>query len=102
MTASTKLFTPIQVGNVTLAHRVVLAPLTRFRADTEYVHTQMGVEHYAQRAAVKGTMLIAEGTSIAPQAAGWSNVPGIYTQEQIAAWKTVSSTIRMLPELRVF
>jgi NADPH2 dehydrogenase len=90
MTVNAKLFTPTRVGNVTLAHRVVLAPLTRFRVDDAHVHTQMGVEHYAQRAAVRGTMLIAEATVIAPQAGGMSNVPGIYTEEQIAAWKAVS------------
>ena len=89
MTVSAKLFTPTKIGNVALAHRVVLAPLTRFRADKAHVHTHMGIEHYAQRAAVKGTMLITEATFIAPQAGGWSNVPGIYTQEQVAAWKAV-------------
>jgi NADPH2 dehydrogenase len=89
-TAATKLFTPIKIGSLTLAHRVVLAPLTRFRADKLHAHVPLGVEHYAQRAAVKGTLLVTEASFIAPQAGGYPNVPGIYTQEQIARWKAVS------------
>jgi 2,4-dienoyl-CoA reductase-like NADH-dependent reductase (Old Yellow Enzyme family) len=50
----------------------------------------MGVQYYTQRAAMKGTLLITEATFIAPQAGGTPNAPGIYTQEQIAAWKKVS------------
>jgi NADPH2 dehydrogenase len=90
MSTSPKLFTLAKVGDITLAHRVVLAPLTRFRADKTHTHTDLAVEYYTQRAAVKGTLLITEATFIAPQAGGYPNVPGIYTQEQIAAWKTVS------------
>jgi NADPH2 dehydrogenase len=97
MSAVPKLFTPTKVGDITLAHRIVLAPLTRFRADKTHTHTGLAVEYYAQRAAVKGTLLITEATFIAPQAGGYHNVPGIYTPEQIAAWKTVSNL--MLPNL---
>lgn len=85
-----RLFTPVAVGDITLQHRVVLAPLTRLRADDNHVHTHLGVEHYAQRAAVRGTLLITEATFIAPQAGGYHNVPGIWNDEQIAAWKSVS------------
>lgn len=86
-----KLFTPVKVGDVTLQHRVVLAPLTRFRADDNYVPlTNLVAEHYAERAAVRGTMLITEATFIAPQAGGYPSVPGIWSPEQIAAWKVVS------------
>ncbi|KAI0686790.1 NADH:flavin oxidoreductase/NADH oxidase [Cytidiella melzeri] len=91
--ATPKLFTPIKVGDVTLEHRVVLAPLTRFRADSSHVHTKLGVEHYAQRAAVRGTMLITEATFIAAQAGGYPNVPGIYNEEQIAAWKAIVDAV---------
>lgn len=87
--ATPKLFTPAQVGDVTLEHRVVLAPLTRFRADDNHVPTDLVVEHYAERAAVRGTLLITEATFIAGQAGGYPNVPGIWSQEQIAGWKKV-------------
>ncbi|KAI0701984.1 NADH:flavin oxidoreductase/NADH oxidase [Cytidiella melzeri] len=82
-----KLFTPVKVGGITLQHRVVLAPLTRFRADDNHVHTKMGVENYAKRAAVRGTMLITEASFIAAQAGGFRNAPGIWNQEQTAARK---------------
>ncbi|KAI0342408.1 NADH:flavin oxidoreductase/NADH oxidase [Trametopsis cervina] len=88
-----KLFTPLQVGDVTVQHRVVLAPLTRMRARKDHVHNEMAVEYYKQRAAVPGTMLITEATFIAPEAGGYDNIPGIYTQEQIAAWKPVVEAV---------
>ena len=85
------LFQPIKVGTIDLEHRVVLAPLTRLRADDEHVHTDMAVEYYSQRASTPGTLLITEATFIAPQAGGYSNVPGIWNEKQVAAWKKVHS-----------
>jgi NADPH2 dehydrogenase len=89
MSAEPKLFTPAKVGTVTLAHRVVMAPLTRYRANKAHVHGPMAVQYYSQRAAVKGTLLITEATYVAAQGGGYNNAPGIYTDEQIAAWKKV-------------
>ncbi|KZV68722.1 FMN-linked oxidoreductase [Peniophora sp. CONT] len=88
------LFTPIKVGHVRLQHRVVLAPTTRFRADDDYVHTDLAVEYYAQRASTPGTLLVTEGTIIAPQAGGgYPNVPGIWNEQQIAAWKKIADVV---------
>lgn len=84
-----KLFTPIDVGPNTLQHRVVLAPLTRLRARKDHVPSEMTVEHYEQRARVRGTLLVTEATLISPRAGGYRNVPGIWNDEQIAAWKLV-------------
>lgn len=84
-----KLFIPIMVGNLTLQHRVVLAPMTRLRAQKSHVHSQLATEYYQQRASTPGTLLIAETTIIAPQAGGYPNTPGIWSDEQIAAWKVV-------------
>lgn len=84
-----KLFTPIEVGRLQLAHRVVLAPLTRGRADVQRLHTALGVEYYAQRASMPGSLLITEATSIAAKAIGMPNTPGIWSDAQIAAWKPV-------------
>ena len=90
-----KLFQPIKVGDLQLQHRVVLAPLTRFRADSAHVHTDMGVEYYKQRASVRGTLLISEATYIAAQAGGMPNVPGIWTDAQIGlADGTAPKTLR--------
>ena len=87
MVATSKLFSPTRVGKMNLTHGVVLAPLTRFRADESHVHTDMAVEYYRQRASVPGTFLITEATLIAPKAGLYDNVPGLWNDEQIAAWK---------------
>lgn len=84
-----KLFTPFKLGGITLQHRVVLAPLTRNRADIHHVPTPMMAEYYAQRASTPGTLLITEATVIAPQAGGYKHVPGIWNEAQVAAWKRV-------------
>ena len=87
---SSKLFTPAHVGRMTLAHRIVYAPLTRLRANGNGVHGALAVEHYSQRASVPGTLLITEATVVAPFAAGRGpNSPGIWNDEQVAAWKKV-------------
>lgn len=66
-----------------------MAPLTRYRADKEHVHGPLAVDYYSQRASTPGTLLITEATFIAPRAGGMDNVPGIWSDEQIAAWKKV-------------
>ena len=84
-----KLFQPIRVGTANLQHRVVLAPITRNRANEQHVHGALGLEYYKQRTSVPGTLAITEGTFIAPHAGGQNNVPGLWTDAQIAGWKTV-------------
>ena len=84
------LFAPAEIGDLRLAHRVVMAPLTRFRADDAHVpHADLVAAYYAQRACVSGTLLISEATFIAPQAGGYAHAPGIWSEAQIAAWKKV-------------
>ncbi|KAF5353709.1 hypothetical protein D9758_008670 [Tetrapyrgos nigripes] len=92
MTVS-KLFQPIKLGDVDLKHRVVMPPLTRFRANEQHVPLPIVKEMYAQRASTPGTLLIAEGTFIDPRAGGYPFVPGIWSDEQIAAWKEVTSAV---------
>lgn len=91
MTVSTvpKLFQPIKVGTMNLAHRVVLAPLLRFRANENHVLGELSVEYYAQRASYPGTFLISEATMIAPKAGKYVHVPHIVNDEQVDAWKRV-------------
>jgi NADPH2 dehydrogenase len=86
-----KLFTPLQVGELTLRHRVVMAPLTRLRADRDHVHSDgLGIQYYEQRAEFPGTLILTEGVLVAAEAGGWNNVPGIWSDAQITAWKKVS------------
>ncbi|KAH9939776.1 NADH:flavin oxidoreductase/NADH oxidase [Epithele typhae] len=87
------LFTPIRVGDITLAHRVVLAPLTRYRNDDAHVPTELGLEYYTQRSSVPGTLLITEATYISPQSSGQPNAPGMYNDAQIASWKKITDAV---------
>ncbi|KAI8387399.1 hypothetical protein BD560DRAFT_486263 [Blakeslea trispora] len=91
-TNNNALFAPIKVGKADLKHRVVLAPLTRFRATTEAVPTDLQVEHYKQRAS-EGGLLITEATFINRLAGGYPQAPGIYTKEQIEGWKKVTDAV---------
>jgi len=93
MASSSALFQPIRIGANQLKHRIVLAPLTRFRANKSHVHGELAVKYYGQRAAEPGTLLITEATFIAPQAGGYDNVPGIWSDEQITAWKKVTDVL---------
>ncbi|KAH9945558.1 hypothetical protein B0H21DRAFT_823022 [Amylocystis lapponica] len=88
-----KLFQPIKVGAVELSHRVVLAPLTRRRADAQHVHSDIGVEYYSQRASEPGSLLITEGTFIFAKAGGISHVPGLWSDAQLAAWRKITDAV---------
>lgn len=90
---SPNLFDPIHIGSIPLSHRVVMAPLTRYRANDAHVHTSLATEYYSQRASVPGTLLITEATFISPRASGYANVPGIYNKDQIEAWKNVTDAV---------
>jgi NADPH2 dehydrogenase len=93
--STSKLFQAIQVGTVTLQHRVVMAPLTRWRASSEHIHTDLAVQHYSARGSVPGTLIITEGTYIASKATGDNiKIPGIWSDEQVAAWKKVCLSFR--------
>ncbi|KAF7421212.1 hypothetical protein PC9H_011733 [Pleurotus ostreatus] len=89
------LFHPIKVGRLTLQHRVVLCPLTRCRATKSEQMPILPIvrDYYAQRASAPGTLLITEGTIIAPEAGGLDNVPGIWSDEQIGAWKQITDAV---------
>ncbi|XP_062091164.1 12-oxophytodienoate reductase 3-like [Humulus lupulus] len=81
------LFSPYKMANFNLSHRVVLAPMTRCRALDEIPGAALA-EYYKQRS-TQGGFLITEGTSISNTSAGFPNVPGIYKEEQVEAWKNV-------------
>jgi N-ethylmaleimide reductase len=85
------LFTPLQVGALTLPNRILLAPLTRTRADAGHMPNALMAEYYAQRAS--GGLLITECTMVAPGTSAFINEPGIYNDEQIAAWKKVTGAV---------
>ncbi|KAJ9644996.1 hypothetical protein H2204_001458 [Knufia peltigerae] len=89
-----RLFSPLKIGNVHVSHRMVMAPMTRYRADDDGVPMDDIVkEYYSQRASTPGTLLITEATVISPRAGGTSNVPGIWNDTQISAWKKVTDAV---------
>ncbi|KAL0482501.1 12-oxophytodienoate reductase [Acrasis kona] len=89
--ADSKLFKPITLGSVHLDHRIVMAPLTRFRSPNA-VPTPLVAEYYSQRT-TKGGLIISEATFISTTAGMYPNAPGIYTQEQIDAWKIITDAV---------
>ncbi|KZP11541.1 FMN-linked oxidoreductase [Athelia psychrophila] len=87
---SQKLFEPIQVDDITLGHRVVMAPLTRMRATETHVPGPHAAQYYCQRSVAPGNLLIAEVTFIGEKASGYPCVPSIHSDEQIAGWKKLT------------
>ncbi|KZP02796.1 FMN-linked oxidoreductase [Athelia psychrophila] len=91
--SSQMLFEPIQVGDITLGNRVIMAPLTRFRAMETHVPGPHAAEYYSQRSVAPGTLLITEATFIGEKAGGYFGIPGIYSDEQISGWKKVVDAV---------
>jgi 2,4-dienoyl-CoA reductase-like NADH-dependent reductase (Old Yellow Enzyme family) len=85
------LFTPITFGDLHLPNRVVMAPLTRCRASAGRVPNALMARYYAQRASAG--LIISEATSVTPMGVGYPNTPGIWSEEQVAGWKLVTSAV---------
>ena len=84
------LFDPARFGDIPLANRVVMAPLTRNRATRQTPH-DLHVEYYRQRASAG--LIITEATQIRPDGQGYFDTPGIHSPEQVAAWKQVTDAV---------
>jgi N-ethylmaleimide reductase len=85
------LFTPLQLGALELPNRLLMAPLTRCRADADHVPTALMVEHYAQRASAG--LIIAEATMAMEGNSSFWMEPGIYSAAQVAGWKKVTDAV---------
>lgn len=87
------LLSPLRLGAFELAHRVVMAPLTRMRAaQPGNVPHSLNVEYYRQRAS-EGGLIITEGSQISPAAQGMPATPGIHSEAQIEGWKAVTTAV---------
>lgn len=86
-----QLFTPVQIGSRTLPNRLVMAPMTRSRADEDGVPGDLVVQYYAQRAGAG--MIITEGTFPTAMGKGYVRTPGMATDAQAAAWKKVTDAV---------
>ena len=84
------LFTPLQMGPLLLPNRIVMAPLTRNRC-IDTIPGPLQAEYYRQRASA--AFIISEATQISPQGIGYPNTPGIYSPEQVAAWRQVTDAV---------
>lgn len=86
------LFTEYQLNHLfTLKNKILMAPMTRAKADNDLVPTQAMAEYYARRA--DAGLIITEGTVISPDASGYNNVPGIFNTAQINQWKSVTDAV---------
>ncbi len=90
-TTSAKLFEPLNLNELTLKNRVVMAPMTRGRAGKERIANEIMAEYYAQRASAG--LILTEATTISEQANGWNESPGIYTNEMAEGWRQVVEAI---------
>ncbi|KAJ4180113.1 hypothetical protein NW755_011962 [Fusarium falciforme] len=96
MSSTSKLFQPIRLGNMKLQHRIVMAPLTRFRADEDQVPLPQCLEYYTQRASSPGTLIITEATSISPRHSAGPHAPGIWSQAQIEGWRKITDEVHVM------
>ncbi|HEU4851607.1 MAG TPA: alkene reductase [Telluria sp.] len=88
------LFQPGRIGDIEVANRIFMAPLTRSRADEpagDIPGSEMNIEYYRQRAGAG--LIISEGTQVAPNGKGYMATPGIYSDEQVEGWKKITQAV---------
>src|SRR3984957_8146603 len=86
------LLAPYSLGDLQLKNRIVMAPLTRTRAENQgKTPNELMVEYYTQRAGAG--LIITEGTFVSEQGQGWFGAPGIYTEEQRAGWARITDAV---------
>jgi N-ethylmaleimide reductase len=89
-----KLFQPARIGDIEVANRVVMAPLTRSRADEaagDVPGSAMNIEYYRQRS--NAGLIISEGTQVSPVGKGYMATPGIYSDAQVEGWKPIGNAV---------
>lgn len=87
----TSLFDPIRIGDLHLANRIVMAPLTRSRSAPGQVPSSLAVEYYRQRASAG--LIVTEGSQVSPEGQGYVDTPGIHSVEQVAGWRRVTDVV---------
>ncbi|MFE7835777.1 alkene reductase [Streptomyces sp. NPDC057474] len=85
------LWTPIVAGEISLPHRLAMAPMTRDRSTPEGIPTELNAEYYAQRAS--HALIITEGTQPNADGQGYPLTPGIHSEEHIAGWRKVTDAV---------
>lgn len=87
----TSLFDPIQMGAVALRNRIVMAPMTRTRANDGRIPNDLMRLYYSQRASAG--LILSEATSISPQGVGYPNTPGIWSSAQVDGWRKITTAV---------
>ncbi len=87
-----RLFEPVQLGELRLANRIVMAPMTRSRADDRDAPSELHATYYGQRAGAG--LIVAEGTYPGPGGKGYCRTPGIVTPDQVESWRRVTARVR--------
>ncbi len=85
------LFDPITVGRLTCPNRIWMSPLTRARSTRDHVPTELMATYYAQRASAG--LILSEATGISLEGSGWPFAPGLWSDEQVAGWKPVTTAV---------
>ncbi len=89
--AASPLFLSLRLGPYILRNRVVMAPMTRARAEPGDVPGELTVEYYRQRASAG--LIISEGAQVSPQGKGYIGTPGIHSRKQVAGWRRVTDAV---------
>ena len=87
----TTLFDPIKIGALQLPNRIIMAPLTRCRADEGRVPNALMAEYYVQRASAG--LILSEATSVTPMGVGYPDTPGIWSNDQVRGWANVTKAV---------
>ncbi|MRX10175.1 alkene reductase [Pseudoduganella sp. FT25W] len=91
MHANSPILQPVTIGGLSLKNRIVMAPMTRSRSDDAGVPPEYAAAYYAQRAGAG--LIVTEATNISAQGRGYPRTPGIWTEEQVAAWRRVTDAV---------
>jgi len=83
---------PIRIGAIAAPNRMIMAPLTRGRATRDHIPTPMMADYYAQRASAG--LIISEAAGISQQGLGWPYAPGIWSREQVEAWRPITQAVK--------
>ncbi|MGE1083818.1 alkene reductase [Pseudomonas shirazensis] len=87
----TTLFDPLLLGDLQLPNRIIMAPLTRCRADEGRVPNALMTEYYVQRASAG--LILSEATSVTPMGVGYPDTPGIWSNDQVRGWHSLTKAV---------
>ncbi|MEH8020964.1 alkene reductase [Rheinheimera metallidurans] len=88
------LFDPLQLGDLQLSNRIIMAPLTRCRASEDRVPNELMIEYYRQRASAG--LILTEATAVTPMGVGYPKTPGIWSEQQVAGWRKIVDAVHQL------